>query len=345
MLRCFNDTAVTCIDDIPRPYETFEELMQATGTTFKPAWYDLSTFSYQVTSNMAVKPARVVQNYSITNICGYTATCQRVITVEDLIPPVLICPPPATVKCISELPKTTTLAGFIAAGGDTADNCRIDPATFRIVSTTKVQMPNAVRLSRVYEIADWYGNKTTCEQTIFHNDTIPPFIVCADTMINLDATGKYVIRMEDILSSVSDNCTAVADLEIVAFPPAVGCDDVGKSIAVRITVTDEAGNSSMCTANITVGENLPPVTICKDTVVYLNSSGRATITPAWVDGGSWDNCGIDKLTIDKSLFTCEDAGNNVSVRLTATDAAGNVSTCTAFVTVKYSSIRLRSAGI
>ena len=128
MLRCFNDTTVTCIDDIPRPYETFEELMQATGTTFKPAWYDLSTFSYQVTANMTIKPARVVQNYSITNMCGYTATCQRVITIEDLVPPILICPSPASVNCLSDLPNSTTLAGFIAAGGDTADNCRIDPA-------------------------------------------------------------------------------------------------------------------------------------------------------------------------------------------------------------------------
>ena len=42
-------------------------------------------------------------------------------------------------------------------------------------------------------------------------------------MINLDATGKICDQMEDILSTVTDNCSAtVADLEIIAFPTASG---------------------------------------------------------------------------------------------------------------------------
>ncbi len=47
---------------------------------------------------------------------------------------------------------------------------------------------------------------------------------------------------------------------------------------------------------------------------------------------SSDNCGDSNATISKDLFTCEDLGDN-TVTVTATDNAGNVSTCTSTVTV------------
>ncbi|WP_220092301.1 hypothetical protein, partial [Aequorivita sp. CIP111184] len=63
------------------------------------------------------------------------------------------------------------------------------------------------------------------------------------------------------------------------------------------------------------------------------ATGNVSITAADVDGGSSDACGIASRTIDVSSFDCSNVGTN-NVVLTVTDNNGNVSTCTAVVTVE-----------
>lgn len=84
--------------------------------------------------------------------------------------------------------------------------------------------------------------------------------------------------------------------------------------------------------NSTVVDNTPPVASCKNITVALSPAGTVTITPQMVDNGSSDACGIQSLTLNRTNFTCADIGPN-NVTLTVTDRAGNVSTCTAVVTV------------
>lgn len=74
-----------------------------------------------------------------------------------------------------------------------------------------------------------------------------------------------------------------------------------------------------------------PLAVCKNTTVTL-VNGTASITAADIDGGSTDNCGIQTLSVSKSVFNCADIGSNTVV-LTVTDASGNSSTCNAVVTV------------
>ncbi|NCT95359.1 MAG: HYR domain-containing protein [Chitinophagaceae bacterium] len=82
----------------------------------------------------------------------------------------------------------------------------------------------------------------------------------------------------------------------------------------------------------TVTDNTPPTAICKNIIVPLDPTGNATITAAMVDNGSSDACGIQSLAINKTSFTCANLGANTVV-LTVTDRAGNVSTCSATVTI------------
>lgn len=84
--------------------------------------------------------------------------------------------------------------------------------------------------------------------------------------------------------------------------------------------------------NSTVVDNTAPTASCKNITVALSPNGTATITPQMVDNGSSDACGIQSLALSKTNFTCADIGAN-NVTLTVTDRAGNVSTCTAVVTV------------
>lgn len=75
-----------------------------------------------------------------------------------------------------------------------------------------------------------------------------------------------------------------------------------------------------------------PTVVTQDLTVYLNSAGEANITAADVDGGSTDNVGINSFSINTSVFSCADLGEN-DVVFTASDAVGNAATGNATITV------------
>ena len=101
---------------------------------------------------------------------------------------------------------------------------------------------------------------------------------------------------------------------------------------VTFTATDSHGNETSCTFVITVNDSEAPVAVCQAVTVTLNASGAGSIAAADLDGGSTDNCGVTSFEASQTTFDCSDVGE-VTVTLSAIDAAGNVSTCEATVTV------------
>ena len=109
---------------------------------------------------------------------------------------------------------------------------------------------------------------------------------------------------------------------------------------VQWTFDDGNGNTVTAPQTIVIQDNVPPQAICQNLTVSLDTSGLATITPAQVDGGSFDNCEIGQLSLSQTTFTTADLGVN-AVILTVTDVNGNSSSCAAVVTV--TSFQLPSA--
>ncbi len=87
-----------------------------------------------------------------------------------------------------------------------------------------------------------------------------------------------------------------------------------------------------CSFDVTISDTENPVAVCQNITVQLDASGNVSIIASDVDNGSSDNCGIASLSISPDSFTCANIGMN-NVILTIEDASGNVSTCTAVVTV------------
>src|SRR5205814_9974692 len=90
--------------------------------------------------------------------------------------------------------------------------------------------------------------------------------------------------------------------------------------------------SATTSAPLTVDDS-PPVAVCHDITVQLDATGHVNITPAQIDNGSNDACGIASLSLSKTNFDCTNIGTNL-VTLTVTDNSGNTQTCTATVTVQ-----------
>ncbi|MFA6127960.1 MAG: choice-of-anchor L domain-containing protein [Bacteroidales bacterium] len=107
-----------------------------------------------------------------------------------------------------------------------------------------------------------------------------------------------------------------------------------------VTVTDVT-HSCVNTKQITVGsvaDVTPPTAVCQNLSVTLDGTGNATITPADINNGSYDDCTSVPnlvLSLNKTTFNSSNIGAN-AVTLTVRDQSNNTSTCDAIVTVNYS---------
>gem|GEM_PF-3766525 len=103
------------------------------------------------------------------------------------------------------------------------------------------------------------------------------------------------------------------------------------STTVYVTAANDC-EIETCSFVVTVNDNEPPNAVCRNITVQLDSTGNASIAPADVDFDSWDNCGIESMTVFPNTFDCTNVGDN-PVTLTITDIHNNESQCIAVVTV------------
>lgn len=194
--------------------------------------------------------------------------------------------------------------------------------------------------------------------SIFRNTSVPGTISFAPTVNLASPTSNYRLGVGDadgdgnvdlVTKSSGENLFSVykntsTGQGNISFAPRV--DYPGQAEVSGILIGDLDGDyvPDIATSGIsfntlrvhrnnsTVVDNTAPTASCKNITVALSPAGTITITPQMVDNGSSDACGIQSLALSKTNFTCADIGAN-NVTLTVTDRAGNVSTCTAVVTV------------
>lgn len=87
---------------------------------------------------------------------------------------------------------------------------------------------------------------------------------------------------------------------------------LGTTINTFVT-TDRAGNTSSCSFDVVILDNVPPVAICQDVTLSLDQSGNAVLDPGIVNLNSTDNCtepGNLTFQLSKTNFDCSDIVNN-----------------------------------
>ena len=258
---------------------------------------------------------------TVTDVNGNSSTCTATVIVEENIPPTALCQD-LTIYLDAQGEASIT-AQDVDAGS--FDNCFIDT-----INVT----PNAFTCSGVganpvvLTVEDVNGNVSDCSATITVLDTISPIAVCQDITIQLDSLGNASIVAEEIDNGSNDACGILGfTADITTFD----CTVVGPNI-VTLTVEDNNGNTSTCTAEVTIEDNVPPMALCDDLTVILDGNGTVNISAGELDGGSTDNCAIDTIFTSQIDFTCADLGSNI-ITLSVVDANGNTSTCSSEVTV------------
>ncbi len=258
----------------------------------------------------------------VEDASGNVQECTAIITVEDIIPPTLVC-----MNISEELDANGMVILDYTQLIDPAstDNCAIVDGSLSISEFNCTNIgDNTVTLT----VVDASGNEATCTAIVTVLDNSIPVASCQNITVTLDDMGMATITPEQLDAGSDNNCGNVTlSIDIDTFD----CTNVGDN-TVTLTVTSDNGAMASCEATVTVIEETAPIALCQDITVTLDDTGVATITPDLLDAGSTDNCGVVTLSLDQDTFTCANVGENI-VTLIATDASGNTAICPATVTV------------
>ncbi len=268
-------------------------------------------------------------NCTATDAAGNMSSGFFVITVSETKPAVAVCATNQTLNLTSD--GTTILSPSLVDGG-----------SYSCGSFTLSVAPNQFNCDNVGDMVtvtltatdDSNGNSSTCMTTVTIDDPnsyccAPPDAICQNQTISLNANGMASIAVADI----NNNSTAECGLaSMVLSQTSFDCSEKGQNTVI-LTVTDVNGDSDVCTATVTVEDNMAPTAVCQNATVILDAQGNGSVQASALDGGSTDNCSTTFLYIPTAYaFTCSSVGPN-TVTLTVVDESLNTSNCTATVTV------------
>ncbi|CAG5080813.1 HYR domain-containing protein [Parvicella tangerina] len=245
------------------------------------------------------------------------------ITLVDTLAPVISsCPgtitEPITTGCQAVLQDYTALVSVL-------DNCDGNPTvTQSPVSGTTFTTSEDV----VIYAEDVNGNIDSCLFTVVSNDITAPSITCPnDTIVGVDANCDYLVADFAPFASAVDNCDPSVSF---SQSPAVGSKLSGfnTSYFVSMTGSDVAGNSSVCSFEVTLIDTLAPVfTNCKDTTLYVDHNCELIMPNLFTFVGVSENCSsisTSQVPAPGSVISGETITN---VFYTATDISSNSETC------------------
>ena len=199
-----------------------------------------------------------------------------------------------------------------------------------VLSQTTFDCSEVGANAEVLTVTDVNGNVSTCNTTVTVEDGQAPTINCPANMAMNNDVSQCSAVVSYSAPTGTDNCPGA----MTALTGGLGSGaafPVGATTETY-TVTDAAGLSASCSFVVTVHDTQPPTAVCQDITVDLAGAGQASITAVQANNGSSDNCNPLGLSLDRTTFDCDALGQQ-TVTLTATDPAGNSSTCTALVAV------------
>jgi hypothetical protein len=254
----------------------------------------------------------------ITDAGGLWDECTGTVTVEDNTPPVATCPGD---MILDNDPGSCD--AVVTFASSFTDNC---PGG-SIVCVPPSGSTFAVGVTTVTCTAtDAAGNTDVCSFNVTVNDTEDPVATCMYDVTFPSDPGQCGVAVGFVATS-TDNCPGVTTTYV---PPSGSFFPVGIT-AVTGTATDAAGNTDVCSFNVTVNDTENPVATCPGDMILDNDPGSCDAVVTFASSFT-DNCpGGSIVCVPSSGSTF--AVGVTTVTCTATDAAGNTDVCSFNVTV------------
>ena len=203
------------------------------------------TFSDSQISVLCQNSYVLQRTWQAADNCGNTARCLQRITVSDIIPPVITCPPNVTIACTaSTLPANT--------GSATAtDNCDTSPQITLTDVIISGSCPQSYTIQRRWIAADNCAHYDTCFQLITVVDNNFPTITCPPdiTIIYPASTAPSNTG----LATATDACST----PLITYQDSLiaGTCMLFPKIRRTWTASDGCGHAVPCIQYITVNDN------------------------------------------------------------------------------------------
>ncbi len=267
-----------------------------------------------------------------------SASCSQTVVVNDVTPPTITAVDQtvsADANCQAMIPDYSNSAtdNCACANSDPSEVCQ---DRGKIVVTQDVAAGTAVTLGTTtihLTATDEANNSSTKTVTFTVVDTTPPtftFVPGAITAYTGPGATTCNTVVDPGTATAADNCGPVT----ITRSPSGNTFGVGTT-TITWTAKDGANNTTTATQTVTVIDNTPPVISCPaNIVVYLPLNTTATSMPVSFSVTAQDNCGTANVVSTPASGSTFSVGAT-TVNSTATDAAGNTSSCSFTVTVLY----------
>jgi gliding motility-associated-like protein/uncharacterized repeat protein (TIGR01451 family) len=314
-----------------------------TGTITLSATGGTTAYSYRVDSSWSMPTSAYVStaafgNYyegkyaaQVKDANGCLDTVQISIQHQDLIKPV---PVPHKILTVYLGATGTVFVSANMADSASTDNCAI---ASRSITQTSFNCSNVGYNTVNFKVVDINGNRDSINFIVNVLDTSKPSLNTRGFTVYLDNSGLATLSIDSVDLGTTDQCGPLTrSLSKTSFD----CQNTGFNNTVNkvvFTATDANGNVSIDTLTIIVLDTTKPTLVLKNVSLYLDASGKASLTTSDFDNGSYDNCNIDSLIMSDTTFDCSQTGVNV-ITITGVDPSQNRSSATINVTV-YDTIK------
>jgi len=254
-----------------------------------------------------------------TDAAGNTDVCTFTVTVNDTEAPSIMCPTNITMS------NDAGMCGAVVTFTPTAtDNC--PGVTYTCVPASGTLFPVGTT-TVTCTATDAAGNMDVCTFTVTVNDMEDPNITCPSNITVSNDAGMCG-AVVTFTPTAADNCPGVT----YTCVPASGTLFPVGTTTVTCTATDASGNMEVCTFTVTVNDTEDPNITCPANITVSNDAGMCGAVVTYTTPTPMDNCtGVSVSCVPASgtFF----AVGTTTVNCTATDMAGNTTTCMFDVTV------------
>lgn len=266
-----------------------------------------------------------VVTWNVIDKGGSVTNCIQTVTITDLEPPMLICPPNVTINTDPGSCGAFTNQ-IINTQPVVTDNCGLG-TTFHNAPPFMDAGMNTI----TWTALDWYGNIGFCEQTVFVADKEAPTFFNCPIDIVADVSSEDCGAYADwIPPFVGDNCELVSNTS--NYEPGDFLS-LGNNLVTYIA-TDENYNTTLCEFTVTVVDNVAPEFVYCPLDIEIIAEDCGQVVYAY-----WDFPEIEEPCIDYIYTNGWYPGDQFPTGTTvvsyeAADLSGNSSTCSFEIRVK-----------
>ncbi|MFK7809486.1 MAG: HYR domain-containing protein [Saprospiraceae bacterium] len=262
---------------------------------------------------------------TVTDNCNNSSTCIATVTIVDMMAPEIICP---NGSITVEVDDGECFASGLWMPATGTDNCGVPVVT----SSHNNNSTFPIGLTEVTHTAtDAAGNTATCSYFITVKDSDAPILNCDPGTFQITSVGNCQASVTWNAITATDDCleglTVTSDFESGDLFP------YGETTTVTYTATDGSGNSSTCSFDIELVDDIKPTLTCPIDVTLNGAGENCEAVFNWSPVTAEDNCPGASVVCTHISGTSFSVGTT-TVICTATDAVGNMNECSFDVTVE-----------